>query len=241
MLLKKKTITPETETFRTTPTRFCRSPSEKTTRLRILICVVCIGRTRPIQGEQTGESGHPGDDGAVSETEGNAASGRVRGRVQAVHRTGAGTVGGTVDGRTAATVGPTHGRTPGDMRAAAEGAAAEEPTVFVVVFSVLLLFFHRRAQPQQRRAGEEQLVCVVRVFLVRRRHRRGVRTPPTLSVQRGHKQPCDRVPKHTAAQAHVEALVNKPVTLYGVFQYHSILVPYCRHSTLCFCPYTFNN
>lgn len=172
------------------------------------------GRKRPVQGEQAGEGGHPGDDGAVPETEGDAARGRLRGRVQAVHGTGAGTYGGTVDRRTAATVGPAHGRTPGDVRATAaeDATAAAADGQLQTVFGVLRQSFFRRTA--LRRAGEEQqqlLVFVVRVLqLVGRRLLQRVRvvfgTPQTFSGKRS-RGPYDRASKHGSAQAHVEALV----------------------------------
>lgn len=83
---------------------------------------VCIlipaGRSRSVQSEQTGKSGHPGDDGQVLEAKhewcaasatvhaaATAQAGRVPGRIQAVRGTGPRAFGGTVDGRAATAVG----------------------------------------------------------------------------------------------------------------------------------------
>lgn len=161
------------------------------------------GRTGPVSGEQAGKGGHPGDDGAVPEAEGDATGRRVHGRVQAVHRTGAGTAGGTVDGRAAAAVGPAHGRTPGDVRAAAErtvAVAAEGPPVVdrVVVF---LLPFRRR---QRRRTG-----TAVGRDAKRRRRRLSAVTGRHRRRHHDRQSSYDGVPKHSSAKDHLEAVVNE--------------------------------
>jgi len=86
------------------------------------------GRTRPLQSEQIGKSRYPRDDGQVPEAEvdglgavtATARTGSVRGRIQAVHRTGPRAVGRTVDGRAAANVRSKDDRAFGVVREEAE-------------------------------------------------------------------------------------------------------------------------
>jgi len=115
------------------------------------------GRRRPLQSEQTGKSRYPGDDGQVPEAEvdgaiaATARTGIIRGRIQAVHRTGPRAVGRTVDGRAAANVRSKDDRALGVVREEAEQPAGEPIVVVVFVFS-----FGSTAEHQSRHRHHEQ-------------------------------------------------------------------------------------
>lgn len=139
------------------------------------MCASVAGRTRrAVQNEQTGKGGHSGDDGEVLEAEGNGAAvtsvvqaGRVSGRVQTVHGTGAGTLGGTVDGRATTAVGPTDGRALGIVRATVK--RADEPLIIRRPFRTP----GRNCRVTSYAGPTDELVLVVLLLFVRRRQRRG--------------------------------------------------------------------
>lgn len=185
------------------------------------------GRTRSVQGEQTGKGRYPGDDSQVLEAKNdrcaaapvNAAAvqtGRLHGRIQAVRGTGPRAAGGTVDGRTAASVGSAHGPAPRGVctevgLVVPATTALQEPFIVHVVL-------RRIIDNPQSSIGAHKLHHYV-LLLVRGRRHRGGRAAATGRHHRGSdgsagaRQPPQSphyhpVPGHSS-EVNVEALVKR--------------------------------
>lgn len=144
-------------------------------KLILVFFSVCLaGRTRPQQGEQTGESGHTGDDCQVPEAvRGQAAGGHhVRGRVQTVREKRAAAPGGTVRRRDTTRDRRPDGPAPGAVRVEAPRTASttaddDRPPVAVFfrrVFQQQLRRSQRSSTPaarRRRRAQQTRLLAAV--------------------------------------------------------------------------------